>query len=79
MQRTQPNYAPSDLERIKVPVLIVHSEHDEFIKLEHAKYLAATIPNAKFHLLIGVSHFAPLQRPDLFNTIMIDFLSEIFE
>lgn len=78
MQRTQPNYSISDLERIKVPVLIVQSEHDEFIKLEHAKYLAETIPNAKFHLLMGVSHFAPLQRPDQFNKVIIDFLREIF-
>jgi hypothetical protein len=30
-------------------------EHDEFIKPEHAEYLARTIPNADFALLNGVT------------------------
>jgi len=77
MQRTQPNYSASDLAAIHVPVAVVHSEHDEFIKREHAEYLARTIPNAEFVYLPGVSHFAPLQRPELFNTAMLAFLDKI--
>jgi pimeloyl-ACP methyl ester carboxylesterase/ADP-ribose pyrophosphatase YjhB (NUDIX family) len=77
MQRTQPNYSAQDLAQIRVPVAIVHSEHDEFIKREHAEYLARNIPNAEFIYFPGVSHFAPLQRPDLFNTAMLTFLSEV--
>jgi pimeloyl-ACP methyl ester carboxylesterase len=76
MQRTQPNYSAHDLARICVPVTIVHSEHDEFIKREHAEYLARTIPDAEFVLLEGVSHFAPLQRPDQFNAAVLDFLEK---
>jgi pimeloyl-ACP methyl ester carboxylesterase len=78
MQRTQPNYTASDLAKISVPVAIVHSEFDEFIKREHAEYLAHNIPDAKFVYLNGVSHFAPLQRPELFNRTMIDFLGSLF-
>ncbi len=74
MQRTQPNYSADDLARISVPVAIVHSEHDEFIKQEHAEYLARSIPNAEFVYLPGVSHFAPLQRPDQFNRAILGFL-----
>jgi pimeloyl-ACP methyl ester carboxylesterase len=74
MQRTQPNYSAKDLARIRVPVAIVHSEHDEFIKREHTEYLVRSIPNAEFIYLPGVSHFAPLQRPDLFNAAMLAFL-----
>jgi pimeloyl-ACP methyl ester carboxylesterase len=77
MQRTQPNYSADDLGKIRVPVTIVHSEHDEFIKREHAEYLARTIPDAEFIYLPGVSHFAPLQRPELFNAAMLAFLSGI--
>jgi len=76
MQQTQPDYSAEDLAQIRVPVTIVHSEQDEFIKREHAEYLARTIPNAKFVLLPGVSHFAPLQRPGLFNGAMLGFLDE---
>jgi pimeloyl-ACP methyl ester carboxylesterase len=62
MQKTQPNYSAHDLAQISVPVVIVQSEYDEFIKPEHAEYLARTIPGAELILLPGVSHFAPLQR-----------------
>ncbi|HEY3474409.1 MAG TPA: alpha/beta hydrolase [Anaerolineales bacterium] len=77
MQRTQPNYSADDLARISAPVAIVHSEHDEFIKREHAEYLASTIPNAEFLYLPGVSHFAPLQRPEQFNTTVLAFLRKV--
>lgn len=79
MQRTQPNYTADDLARIRVPVAIVHSEYDEFIKREHAEYLARSIPNASFMYLPRVSHFAPLQRPGLFNHAMLDFLKKVLQ
>jgi pimeloyl-ACP methyl ester carboxylesterase len=77
MQRTQPDYAVRDLNEIRVPVVIVQSEHDEFIKPEHAAYLARSIPNAELVVLPGVSHFAPLQRPELFNGAMLAFLGKV--
>lgn len=77
MQRTQPNYSVQDLAQVSVPVAIVQSEHDEFIKREHAEYLAQNIPNAEFIELMGVSHFAPLQRPDQFNNTMLAFLDKV--
>lgn len=77
MQQTQPNYSVQDLAAIRVPVTIVQSEYDEFIKREHAEYLARTIPGATFALLPEVSHFAPLQRPELFNATLRAFLSEL--
>jgi len=77
MQRTQPNYSAHDLAKISVPVTIAQSEHDEFIKREHAEYLAQSIPNAEFILLKDVSHFAPLQRPQQFNAAILEFLGKL--
>ncbi len=77
MQRTQPNYSVEDLAKIQVPVTIVQSEHDEFIKREHAEYLARSIPKAEFVFLSGVSHFAPLQRPEVFNEAMLGFVKNV--
>lgn len=77
MQRTQPNYSAHDLAQINVPVAIVQSEYDEFIKREHAEYLARSIPNAEFFSLPGVGHFALLQRPEQFNTAMLAFLNQV--
>lgn len=77
MQRTQPDYSAGDLARIRVPVAIVYGEHDEFIKQEHAEYLARTIPGAEFVLLPNVSHFAPLQRPVQYNVHLLRFLGRL--
>jgi pimeloyl-ACP methyl ester carboxylesterase len=77
MQRTQPNYSASDLGEISVPVVIAQSEHDEFIKRDHAEYLAHSIPNVELILLRGVSHFAPLQRPERFSAAMLAFLDRV--
>jgi pimeloyl-ACP methyl ester carboxylesterase len=77
MMRTQPNYSARDLAGIHMPVAIVQSEFDEFIKFEHAEYLARSIPGAELIILRGVSHFAPLQRPGQFNKAMLTFLDKV--
>ncbi len=74
MQRTQPNYSVQDLADVRVPVTIVHGEHDEFITREHSEYLARSIPGAALVILSDVSHFAPIQRPEQFNHAMLAFL-----
>lgn len=75
MQRTEPNYDAAQLARVGVPVTILHSEGDEFIKAEHAGYLAGTIPGAQLQILADVTHFAPLQRPAVFNRVMLEWLA----
>ena len=77
MMASEPNYSADDLARIKVPVAVVLGEQDEFIKSEHAAYLATSIPDAELILLPGVSHFAPLQRPEHFDREMLGFLDRI--
>ncbi|HYF77949.1 MAG TPA: alpha/beta hydrolase [Symbiobacteriaceae bacterium] len=77
MMKTQPNYSAADLAQIRVPVAIVQSEHDEFIKREHAEYQARTIPGAQLIFLADVSHFAPLQRPGQFNAAVLAFLGKV--
>ena len=77
MQRTQPNYTPAQLAAITVPVSVLHSEGDEFITPEHARYLADTIPGAELRIMSGVTHFAPVQRPALFNGVMLEALGKM--
>ena len=40
------------------------------------RFRRATSP-ARFILLPGVSHFAPLQRPDQFNAALLAFLASV--
>lgn len=77
MQRSQPNYTAEELGRIRVPVWSVFGEHDEFITQEHADFLAGAIPDAERKILPGVSHFAPVQRPEVFNAAMLAFLAKV--
>ena len=74
MMKTQPNFTAADLGKIAVPVAIAQSEDDEFIRFEHAQYLAGAIPGAELVRLEGVSHFAPLQRPEYFTETVLAFL-----
>lgn len=74
MMQSEPNYTVEQLAGIRVPVAIVIGEKDEFIRQEHAAYLARTIPGATLTILPDVSHFAPLQRPDAFNREILRFL-----
>ncbi len=77
MMKTQPDYSRQDLAAVGMPVAIVHAEFDEFITREHSRYLAAGIPGAKLIELRGMSHFAPLQRPQYFNRELLDFLRSL--
>jgi len=74
MWATQPDYKPEQLAKISVPVAIADGEHDEAIRQEHDVEMSKAIPGAKLVILPGVSHFAFLQKPDLFNQAVLDFL-----
>ncbi len=78
MMATQPNTTARELGEIRVPVSIVQGADDEFIRLEHAQYLARSIPGADLILLQGVTHFAPLQRPAVFNAAVLGFLEKVW-
>ncbi|WP_421760396.1 alpha/beta fold hydrolase [Devosia sp.] len=77
MQQTQPNYSTADLAEITVPVTVALGEGDEFIKPEHADYLARSIAKARRVTLPGVTHFAPVQRPAVFNEAVLEFLAAL--
>jgi pimeloyl-ACP methyl ester carboxylesterase len=75
MMQSEPNYTVDQLAGIRVPVTVAIGENDEFIRQEHMAYLARSIPAGQLVVLPDVSHFAPLQRPDLFNREVLRFLA----
>ena len=77
MQSSQPNYTAADLREIAVPVTAVIGEGDEFIRPEHIRYIAETIPGARYVEMPEVTHFAPVQRPDVFNGVVLEFLRDL--
>ncbi|MFV0514928.1 MAG: alpha/beta fold hydrolase [Jhaorihella sp.] len=59
---------------VAVPTLVVQSDHDEAILMEHAEMIADTIPGAELLVLDGVSHFAMLQAPDAYTAAIRAFV-----
>jgi pimeloyl-ACP methyl ester carboxylesterase len=76
MWATEPHYTEAQLRGIVVPTWIVDADHDEAIKRENTDYMAELIPGAGELILPGVSHFAFLQDPALFNEALMHFLSQ---
>jgi pimeloyl-ACP methyl ester carboxylesterase len=70
----EPNYTSRQLAAIRVPIAIAMSDHDEWIKPAHARYLARTIPGARLIVLHGVSHYAALQDPQSYARAVLNFV-----
>jgi pimeloyl-ACP methyl ester carboxylesterase len=73
--RSEPNFTKQKLAAIKVPTTICDGEHDEIIKREHTKEIAAEIKTAQLVILSNVSHFVMLQNPAQFSQAVIEFFT----
>jgi 3-oxoadipate enol-lactonase len=61
------------LAALKLPVLVLASEHDYFGRDETAPFLAA-LPDARLQVFAGARHGLPLERPGDFNRAVLEFL-----
>lgn len=75
LHQDEPHYRADQLAQVRVQVTVVHSEHDEFIRRDHAQYLARVIPQATYRELPSVGHLVPVQRPEVFDAAMLEFLN----
>jgi pimeloyl-ACP methyl ester carboxylesterase len=62
------------VERIDVPALVVHGDEDLIVPVENGRMLASRLPNARYVELPGRGHNVPLEDPDTFNRLVLDFL-----
>ena len=74
MWRTEPRFTPPELASIRAPTLVCAGEHD-VVRREHTLALAEAIPTARSWIVPGASHGAMLERPDLVNSRVLDFLA----
>src|SRR5277367_2062918 len=75
MWRTQPQYTLNDLGRIKAPTLVIAGEND-LIKREHTDQLAKAIPGSQESIIAGATHSVPIEKPDIVNAHILNFLDE---
>jgi 3-oxoadipate enol-lactonase len=63
----------SRLAQINLPTLVLVGEDDRFTPLYHARLLACSIPGARLQVVANCGHAIPLERPDEFNRLVLDF------
>ncbi len=73
----QPNITEKDLQKIKCPVLIMSGDRD-VIRLEHSIKIFNNIPNSNFFVMPGATHFGTVEKPEMFNLVLSDFLNRPF-
>jgi pimeloyl-ACP methyl ester carboxylesterase len=73
----QPDITEKDLQKIKCPVLIMSGDRDA-IRLEHSIKIFYNIPNSNLFIMPGATHYGTVEKPELFNLALLDFLNRPF-
>ena len=64
-----------EVERIDVPALVVHGDEDLIVPVENGRMLASRLPNARYVELPRVGHNVPIEVPETFNGLVLEFLA----
>lgn len=70
----EPRFAPQDLHRLNLPVLVIAGTRD-MIREGHTRLIAESLTDARLRLIPG-NHFVANQNPEEFNRVVADFLGE---
>jgi pimeloyl-ACP methyl ester carboxylesterase len=65
---------PDELARITAPALVMGGD-DDAVRLEQILAMYEAIPNAQLAVIPGASHMAPVEKPDLMNGLVLEFLA----
>jgi 4,5:9,10-diseco-3-hydroxy-5,9,17-trioxoandrosta-1(10),2-diene-4-oate hydrolase len=65
-----------DLSRISVPTLVIWGRQDHVLPPAHAQVIADIVPNTKLVFFEHCGHLLQLERPDEFNSLVLEFLAE---
>ncbi len=60
---------------VKVPALVIAGERDGFTPAERSRAMAAAIPGAELLEIPNASHTAPIERPQLVDSTIRDFVA----
>lgn len=66
---------PEDLERVDLPVLLVHGRQDRVIPVQRTLDLVGWLPKSDALLFNGCGHWSMIERADSFNTALTEFIT----
>lgn len=64
------------LNKIQVPTLVIAGEQDAVTPPDVMKKMSDQIPHAHYRLIPGAAHLTPMEDPDAYNGILLEFLKE---
>jgi len=62
-----------------LPALIISGDQDRVIPVEHARAAHQTLPNSRLHIMSGVHHHPPTERPEAVARLIDDFVATTAE
>jgi pimeloyl-ACP methyl ester carboxylesterase len=75
MHAHEPTLTRDDLGRITCRALVMVADDDE-VRLEHAVELYRSLPDAELAVVPGTSHGLLVEKPDLCNLLITEFLTK---
>jgi pimeloyl-ACP methyl ester carboxylesterase len=75
MHCEEPTLAADDLGGVRSRTLVMVGDDDE-VRLEHALAMYRGIPDAELMIVPGTSHGLLVEKPELCNNVILEFLSE---
>jgi len=73
MAQREPHIPIADIARISAPTLVLVGD-DDLMTLEHTTALYQAIPNSALAVIPGASHAVVMEKPELVNGVVLDFL-----
>ncbi len=67
--------ASQRLARIKAPTLILHGDADSIVPVGNVYLIAQKMPGAAVHIFPGGGHMVHIEHAEIFNRVVLDFLS----
>jgi pimeloyl-ACP methyl ester carboxylesterase len=62
-----------------LPALIISGDQDRVIPVEHARAAHRILPNSRLHIMPGVQHHPPTERPETVARLIDDFVAATAE
>src|SRR5207249_7490647 len=72
--RSGAGIALSELAGVTAPTLVLLGD-DDLLTIEHAAAVQRALPSAQLAVVPGTSHALPLEKPELVNRLILDFLA----
>lgn len=65
------------LSEIKAPTLLLYGEHDLATPVALGKEIQSRIKGAELKIIEGAAHTGPVERPETFNRLLLEFLDKV--